>query len=99
SVSALDCVSHATLENREGLAGRPGFRFVQGTILDPSALAAVATGAEALVHLAAGKIPRYGDALATLVTTGEGGLQVLRACTAHGVRRMVLASTSDCYGR
>src|SRR5262249_19703687 len=49
--------------------------------------------------LAAGKIPRYGDALDTLVTNGEGGLQVLRACRDHGVRRMVLASTSDCYGR
>ena len=30
---------------------------------------------------------------------GEGGLGVLRACRDHGVRRMVLASTSDCYGR
>ena len=52
-----------------------------------------------MVHLAAGKIPRYGDALDTLVTNGEGGLGVLRACVACGVRRMVLASTSDCYGR
>src|SRR5260370_22038217 len=49
--------------------------------------------------MAAGKIPRYGDALDTLVITGEGGLGVLRACRDHGVRRMVLASTSDCYGR
>jgi UDP-glucose 4-epimerase len=59
----------------------------------------IAKGAEALVHLAAGKIPRYGDALDTLVINGEGGLGVLRACKDHGVRRMVLASTSDCYGR
>jgi UDP-glucose 4-epimerase len=52
-----------------------------------------------MVHLAAGKIPRYGDALDTLVTNGEGGLGVLRACHARRVRRMLLASTSDCYGR
>jgi UDP-glucose 4-epimerase len=60
---------------------------------------ATAEGADVLVHLAAGKIPRYGDALDTLVTNGEGGMQVLRACRARSVRRMVLASTSDCYGR
>ncbi len=52
-----------------------------------------------MIHLAAGKIPRYGDALDTLVTNGEGGMGVLRACVAAKVRRMVLASTSDCYGR
>ena len=60
---------------------------------------AVADGADAVVHLAAGKIPRYGDAMDTLVTNGEGGLRVLRACRDRKVRRMVLASTSDCYGR
>jgi UDP-glucose 4-epimerase len=72
---------------------------VQGSILDHGALAGAFEGAEVVVHLAAGKIPRYGDALDTLVTNGEGGLGVLRACQAQGVRRMVLASTSDCYGR
>src|SRR5262249_34342659 len=58
-----------------------------------------AGGAHAGAHPAGGKTPRSGDALDTLVTNGEGGLQVLRACRDHGVRRMVLASTSDCYGR
>ena len=52
-----------------------------------------------IVHLAAGKIPRYGDALDTLVINGEGGLGVLRACRDTACARMVLASTSDCYGR
>ena len=52
-----------------------------------------------LLHLAAAKIPRYGDALDTLVTNSQGGLQVLKAAHEHGVRRFVLASTSDCYGR
>ena len=98
-VVGLDDLSHGALENLEGLRDRPGFRFVKGSILDSSAPAAIAEGAEVMVHLAAGKIPRYGDALDTLVTNGEGGLQVLRACVAHKVRRMVLASTSDCYGR
>lgn len=98
-VAGLDDLSHGSLENLAGLRDEPRFRFARGSILDPAALAAVAAGAEVMVHLAAGKIPRYGDALDTLVTNGEGGLGVLRACVAHGLRRMVLASTSDCYGR
>jgi nucleoside-diphosphate-sugar epimerase len=98
-VAGIDDLSHGSLENLSALMGHPRFRFHQGTILRGDDLAVVARGADALVHLAAGKIPRYGDALDTLVTNGEGGLGVLRACRDHGVRRMVLASTSDCYGR
>jgi len=98
-VAGIDDLSHGSLENLSALIGHPRFRFHQGTILRGDDLAVVARGADALVHLAAGKIPRYGDALDTLVTNGEGGLGVLRACRDHGVRRMVLASTSDCYGR
>jgi UDP-glucose 4-epimerase len=98
-VRGLDDLSHGSLDNLQGVLDHPRFRFHQGSILDPAALAPVAAGADVMVHLAAGKIPRYGDALDTLVTNGEGGLQVLRACQEHRVRRMVLASTSDCYGR
>jgi UDP-glucose 4-epimerase len=98
-VAGLDDLSHGSLDNVAGLAAHPRFRFHRGSILESADLAVIAKGADALVHLAAGKIPRYGDALDTLVINGEGGLGVLRACRDHGVRRMVLASTSDCYGR
>jgi UDP-glucose 4-epimerase len=98
-VAGIDDLSHGRLENLDGLLDCPRFRFLEGSVLDASALAATFEGAEAVVHLAAGKIPRYGDALGTLVTNGEGGLNVLRACRVRHVRRMVLASTSDCYGR
>lgn len=98
-VSGIDDLSHGTLDNLDGARGNPRFRFHKGTILDSRDLAEAFQGADAVVHLAAGKIPRYGDALDTLETNGEGGLLVLRACRDHGVRRMVLASTSDCYGR
>ena len=98
-VHGIDDLSHGSLENLAALAGHPRFRLAQASILDAGAMDAVAEGAEVVVHLAAGKIPRYGDAMDTLVTNGEGGLRVLRACRDRKVRRMVLASTSDCYGR
>jgi UDP-glucose 4-epimerase len=98
-VHGIDDLSHGTLDNLAAVTGNPRFRFHQGTIVNPADLDVVTKGADVLVHLAAGKIPRYGDALDTLVINGEGGLEVLRACERHKVRRMVLASTSDCYGR
>jgi UDP-glucose 4-epimerase len=98
-VRGLDDLSHGSLENLGALKDHPRMQFHRGTILAPADLAEIARGADVLIHLAAGKIPRYGDALDTLVVNGEGGLSVLRACRDHGVRRMVLASTSDCYGR
>jgi UDP-glucose 4-epimerase len=98
-VAGIDDLSHGQLENMESFHGHERFRYAQGSILDPRAISAAVEGAEAVVHLAAGKIPRYGDALETLVTNSEGGLNVLRACQERKVLRMVLASTSDCYGR
>lgn len=99
AVAGLDDLSHGSLQNLDHVLSHPKFRFVEGSILDPEAVERGAAGAEVLVHLAARKIPRYSDALDTLLVNGEGGLNVLRACHAGGVRRMVLASTSDCYGR
>ena len=99
AVHGIDDLSHGSLENLAALAENPLFRLTRASILDAEAMDAVAEGADAVVHLAAGKIPRYGDAMDTLVTNAEGGLRVLRACRDRKVRRMVLASTSDCYGR
>jgi UDP-glucose 4-epimerase len=98
-VSGIDDLSHGTLDNLASFKHSERFRFVQGSIVERAPLDAVFAGAEVAVHLAAGKIPRYGDALETLVTNGEGGLNVLRAAHEHKLRRVVLASTSDCYGR
>jgi UDP-glucose 4-epimerase len=98
-VSGIDDLSHGSLDNLEGVQGHERFRLVEGDILDRGALEPVFDGADVVVHLAAGKIPRYGDALDTLVINSEGGLNVLREAVARKVRRVVLASTSDCYGR
>jgi UDP-glucose 4-epimerase len=99
SVAGIDDLSHGSLDNLGALPENARFRLVTGTILRREELLAVFQGADAVVHLAAGKIPRYADALDTLVINGEGGLNVLRAAVECKVRRMVLASTSDCYGR
>ncbi len=99
TIRGIDDLSHGTLDNLGALGEHRRFSLDRGTILDRAALDRVFDGCEAVVHLAAGKIPRYGDALDTLVINGEGGLNVLRSAVDRKVRRVVLASTSDCYGR
>lgn len=98
-VRGIDNLSHGNLQNLEGLIEHERFSLSLDSILDRAALAPVFAGCEAVIHLAAGKIPRYGDALDTLVINSEGGLNVLRAAVDAQLRRVVLASTSDCYGR
>lgn len=99
SVRGIDDLSHGTRENLDSSLGHAAFELDEASILDPEALRRTFGGAEVVVHLAAGKIPRHGDALDTLLINGEGGLNVLRVAQENCVRRVVLASTSDCYGR
>ena len=99
SIRGIDDLSHGSLDNLGALLQHERFSLNRGTILDRLALDRVFDGCDAVVHLAAGKIPRYGDALDTLVINSEGGLNVLRSAVDRKVRRVVLASTSDCYGR
>lgn len=49
-------------------------------------------------HLAARKIPRYGDALSTLRVNNDGTRNVFQ-CAVSQKCRVILASTSDVYGK
>lgn len=96
-VVGIDDLSHGFLRNVEPHLADSKFRFVQANVRDPEVLLRETRGANVLVHLAAGKIPRYGNSLETLETNLEGGRNALEACRAHGAR-CVIASTSDVYG-
>ncbi len=52
----------------------------------------------AIFHLAARKIPRYGDALSTLRINNDGTRNIFEAAEKHGCK-VILASTSDVYGK
>ncbi len=65
-VVGVDDLSHGALENITGCLMHPAFTFHQMDCSKPMALQSAAAGCDAIVHLAALKIPRYGNALATL---------------------------------
>ena len=98
AVRAVDNLSQSTMLNVEPLLGHPRFAFAREDVRDEAAMRRLAAGSSVLVHLAAFKIPRYGNALDTLLVNTRGTESLLKAAVAAGAR-LVFASTSDVYGK
>ncbi len=75
-------------------------RFVEGSVLDPDALADALVGVESVVHLAAlGSVPRSIEhPLATHQANATGTLMLLEAARAAGIRHVIASSSSSVYG-
>jgi UDP-glucose 4-epimerase len=106
-VTVLDDLSSGRPENlKDVLAGdreatlAARFRFIEGSILDDTAVDEAIGGATAVFHQAAiPSVPRsFADPAATLRANVEGTSRVLEACQRHGVQRFVFASSSSVYG-
>lgn len=95
-VAVLDDLSTGARANLDGLA----VDFVEGTILDPMALDAAFSGADAVVHLAAlGSVPRsVANPIASHHANATGTAMVLEAARRHGGLHTVLAGSSSVYG-
>ena len=83
------------------LCGRPGFSFQRLDIEDRAAVEGVVAGAgfDAVINLAARAGVRYSmeNPFVYLATNALGTLNLLEAMRAHGVPKLVLASTSSLY--
>lgn len=97
-VIGLDNLSMGTLLNLEDAIRHPNFTFVQGDVTHRETVRQAAAGATVLVHMAAFKIPRYGGRLDTLRINECGTTNVLEVARELEAR-VLLASTSDVYGR
>jgi len=97
-VVGIDNLSMGREENLAEFRADGRFRFVRGDVTIPGAFADVRAPVDAIVHLAAFKIPRYGKAIDTLKINYAGTENVLECARQTGCK-VVLASTSDVYGR
>ncbi len=97
-VRCYDDLSYGFEKNIEHLSEDPDFSFHHSDVCDLGTLNKAAAGAHMIFHLAARKIPRYGQALSTLKINNEGTKNVFAAAKEHGCR-VILASTSDVYGK
>ncbi|MEI6727472.1 MAG: GDP-mannose 4,6-dehydratase, partial [Actinomycetes bacterium] len=73
---------------------------VMGDIRDPNGVRAALTGADVVFHLAAliGIPYSYHAPASYIATNVSGPLNILEACRASRVRRLVVTSTSEVYG-
>ena len=97
-VVGLDNMSQGDPLNLEPLLAHHAFEMRYDDILDEDAVVRAAAGCSAVVHLAAFKIPRYTDAMDTLIINSRGSENVVKAAIRHGAR-VLAASTSDVYGK
>ena len=97
-VTLLDVFSTGRRTNLEGIEGQ--IRVVEGSVLDPCAIEEAFQGVSHVLHLAAiASVQRSVEApLRCHQVNTEGTLRVLLAAREHGVRRVVLASSSAVYG-
>lgn len=88
------------LENLKTVEDNPRYRFIQGDICDPKAVAKALQGVDIVVHFAAeSHVDRSILAAAPFVTTNVVGTQVLLdAAFKTGVRRFHHISTDEVFG-
>ena len=99
SVVGLDNLSQGFLLNLEAIRDHPRFQFVKGDVRDPDLVNQTMQGCDQVIHLAAYKIPRYSDALDTLLINSMGTKTILDCAVSNKVGKALIASTSDVYGK
>jgi UDP-glucose 4-epimerase len=100
SVLALDNLSTGRLVNIEPILEHPRFRFVHGSVLDELAVDEAVHDADVVVHLAAavGVKLVVEHPLRSFTTNIRGSEVVLDAATRYR-RKILIASTSEIYGK
>ncbi len=99
-VTVLDNLSTGCRANLAECLAQPGFRFVEGSVLDAERVGSLVADADQVVHLAAAVGVRLviERPLETISTNVLGAQNVLQACARHQ-KKILLASTSEVYGR
>lgn len=97
-VLGIDNLSMGKLANINTHFEKSTFTFLQADVRHKSIFNTLNGHFDCIVHFAAFKIPRYGNAVETLKTNYLGTENVLELARKHRCK-CVLASTSDVYGR
>ena len=100
TVVAYDNLSTGRMAFLDAACRHPGFRLVNGDLLDPSALTAAMSGCDFVFHLAANADVRFGleHPRRDLEQNTLATFNVLEAMRANEIRRIVFSSTGSVYG-
>lgn len=99
-VTVLDDLSTGRLENLQTTQGHPRFALVLGSVRDEALVQKLVDEAEVVYHLAAAVgVRRVLDSPVETIETNVLGTSVILRAAAHTRSRIVLASTSEVYGK
>jgi UDP-glucose 4-epimerase len=96
-VVGIDNLSMGRIENIQEFQNHANFSFIEKDILEQATIDGLENDFDVIIHLAAFKIPRYGNAVATLQINSKGSENMLEFAKKTKTK-FVLASTSDVYG-
>lgn len=96
-VVGVDDLSYGSMANLAPCLGHPGFRFEVLDCARRRKLRVALDGCDAIAHLAAKKIPRYGGAVSTLEVNVSGVHSACAVALSLGAD-LIVTSTSDVYG-
>lgn len=97
-IIGIDNLSQGNIRNVESFLNNPGFQFFKEDVRDMNSLKTICKDIDRIIHLAAFKIPRYSDAMDTLLINIETTRNVLELARIKK-SKLLLASTSDVYGK
>lgn len=97
TVVGIDNLSMGRMENINAHMNNEKFTFLEKDILEKDTIINLDNDFDVIIHLAAFKIPRYGNAVATLQINSKGSENMLEFAKKNKTK-FVLASTSDVYG-
>lgn len=98
-VIGLDNLSQGNMRNLEQACLSPAFSFFNGDVCNWDVVKKAAVDQfDLILHLAAFKIPRYGNTTQTLLVNSQGTLNLLNLAAELG-SRFLITSTSDVYGK
>ncbi len=99
-VTVVDNASTGRLTNLKPVESSPGLKVVQIDVADVDLLPPVFEGAEVVFHLAAlaDIVPSIQQPMVYYRANVTGTAGVMEACRKAGVKRVVYAASSSCYG-
>ncbi|WJW74603.1 SDR family oxidoreductase [Thiohalobacter sp. IOR34] len=100
AVRVVDNLEGGRLDNLRAVAEHPQFEFHQTDIRDADSLGRAFAGVDWVIHLAgiADIVPSIEQPRDYFATNVQGTLNVIEAARQAGVKRIVYAASSSCYG-